>query len=230
MKHTGHCYDDVAKKYAAVNDNQPFNAHYERPAMLRLLPPLKGLEVLEAACGPGWYTEYLASNGASVTACDLNAEFVEMTKKRVPSAKVFRADLTESLDFAREGSFDLVVCALALHYLEDWVPTLREFRRVLKDDGILVFSTHHPFSDWQMFNIPDYFGQQVIDDNFPEIGPVRYYRRPLTAIFDSLHEAGFVVERLVEPQPTPAFKQANPDRYDWLCTNPCFVVIRARTA
>jgi ubiquinone/menaquinone biosynthesis C-methylase UbiE len=229
MKHTGHCYDGVAKNYAAVNDDAPYNAHYERPAVLSLLPPLEGIKVLEAACGPGWYAQHLARHGALVTACDRNAEFVEITRKRVPDAKVVQADLTEPLEFA-DRSFDLVVCALAMHYLEDWVAPLREFRRVLGAEGSLVFSTHHPFADWQMFNIPDYFGTQVIHDNFPNVGPISYYRRPLTAMFEALREAGFVVERLVEPQPTAAFREADPEGYERLMKEPCFIVMRARPA
>src|SRR5947207_8585362 len=203
MEHTGHCYDELAQRYARVNEDKPWYTCYERPAMVSMLPPVAGKHALDAACGPGWYSEYLSRNGARVTACDLNAEFVEMTRARAgPGAIVVQQDLTQPLAFAGDGAFDLVVCGLAMHYLRDWVPTLREFNRVLKADGRLVFSTHHPFEDWKTFAIADYFGVQVIDDDFPGIGPVRYYRRPLTAIFDALTEAGFQVERLLEPRPT----------------------------
>lgn len=231
MEHTGHCYDTLARRYATVNEDKPWYGCYERPAMTSMLPPLQGLNALDAACGPGWYAEYLLRNGARVTACDLNAEFVEMTRQRAgPGALVVQQDLTRPLAFAADGAFDLVVCGLAMHYLKDWVPTLREFHRVLKPGGALVFSTHHPFEDWQAFNIPDYFGVQVITDNFPGIGPVQYYRRPMTAIFDALREAGFGVERLLEPRPTEGFRDADPETYERLRTHPCFLVIRARKA
>ena len=50
-------YDDTADAYAAGVDSRPYNALYERPAMLDLLPPLPGTRVLDAGCGPGWYVE-----------------------------------------------------------------------------------------------------------------------------------------------------------------------------
>jgi SAM-dependent methyltransferase len=227
MTHTGHCYDTLARAYAAVNASQPWYRHYERPAMLSMFPPIDGARVLDAACGPGWYSEHLAKSGARVTAFDLNAEFVEMTRARATSATVVQADLASPLDFARDGAFDLVVCALALHYVEDWVPTLREFHRVLAPAGRLVFSTHHPIADTQQFSLPDYFATQVIDDEFKDVGPVRYYRRPLTAMFEALHRAGFAVDGLLEPRPTEGFREVQPEAYERLMREPIFLVIRA---
>jgi SAM-dependent methyltransferase len=187
--------------------------------------------VLDAACGPGWYTEYLLGQGAGVSACDLHPRFVEITRERSGGrASMFQADLTQPLSFAADGAFDLVLCTLALHYLRDWTPTLREFHRVLAADGALVFSTHHPFMDWKLFDRPDYFAVEVLDDHWPDIGPVRYYRRPLTAIFDALADSGFRVERLLEPRPTEGFRDVDAETYERLRTNPWFLVVRARKA
>jgi len=44
-----------------------------------------------------------------------------------------------------------------MHYLEDWIPTLREFRRVLVPGGSLVISSHHPFMDHVLAGGTDYF-------------------------------------------------------------------------
>ena len=229
--HTGDCYDAVAKVYADRNEDKPWYGYYERPATLSLLPPLQGLAVLDAACGPGWYSEHLVKSGAQVTACDLNTEFVEMVRSRLgPHARVHQQDLTKPLAFAADSAFDLVLCTLAIHYLRDWGPTLGEFHRVLKDGGLFVFSTHHPHEDWHLSGDPDYFGQQVVDDYFAGIGPMRYFRRPFTAIFDALHQAGFVVERLLEPRPLEGFRDADPQTYEKLMKRPGFLMIRARKA
>jgi SAM-dependent methyltransferase len=228
MAHTGDVYDTIARRYAAVVDTKPFNAHYERPAVFSMLPPLAGLTVLDAACGPGWYSERLLEKGASVTAIDLNAEFVEMARSRLGTrAEVFRADLTQPLPL-EAGRFDLVLCTLALHYIEDWVPPLREFHRVLNEDGSLVFSIHHPFMAWKLFDRPDYFATEVVEDDWPDIGRLRFYRHSLTTVFDALAAASFCVERLLEPRPTEAFRDVDPVNYEKLMTNPWFLVIRAK--
>src|SRR5262245_49272741 len=138
-KHTGASYDTIAGRYAAAVDTKSWNAHYERPALVSLLPPLKNAKVLDVGCGSGWYAEFLVSEGADVTAFDLNAEFVSLTKGRVGArATVLQADLAEPLTFAGDEEFDVAVCPLVLHYLRDWLPTLRELSRVLKPGGILA--------------------------------------------------------------------------------------------
>jgi 2-polyprenyl-3-methyl-5-hydroxy-6-metoxy-1,4-benzoquinol methylase len=95
--HTGSSYDGKAEKYAKRVDRSPWNAHYERPAVVSLLPPLENARVLDVGCGSGWYTEYLSGHGAIVTAFDLNAEFVDLTKSRAGHhATVFQGDLSFS--------------------------------------------------------------------------------------------------------------------------------------
>ncbi|MCB0173966.1 MAG: methyltransferase domain-containing protein [Anaerolineae bacterium] len=228
-EHTGASYQGSAgSKYAQTADTRPANAYYERPAVLSLLPVLANQEVLDAGCGPGWYTEYLLDQGATVTACDVNAEFVRVTQARVGSrATVLQANLAEPLDFAADGSFDLVVASLVLHYLKEWQPTLREFYRVLKPQGRLVFSTHHPFMDWKHFETESYFIPELIHDEW-DIGPVEFYRRPLTLMSHDLEAAGFVIERLLEPQPTPEYWRVNPEQAALFNVHPWFLVIRAK--
>ena len=228
-KHTGSSYESIASKYAATVDTKPWNAHYERPALISLLPSLERAKVLDVGCGPGWYADYLVGQGADVTAFDLNAEFVGLTKARVGDrARVLQADLAEPLTFAADQEFDIAVCPLVLHYLRDWRPTLRELNRVLKSDGVLVLSTHHPFMDWQLFNTESYFAVELLEDEWEDIGRVEYYRRPLMAITEDLYSAGFWIERLLEPQPTDAFRRVNSKDYERLTKNPWFLFIRAR--
>lgn len=227
-EHTGASYEGKAQKYAQTVDTKPWNAYYERPAVLSLLPPLENANVLDVGCGSGWYAEYLIGRGATVTAFDLNPEFVALTQSRVGQrATVLQANLAQPLDFASDGEFDVVVCPLVMHYLKDWKPAFREFYRILKPHGALVFSTHHPFNDWKLFNKEDYFAVELVEDEWEDIGKVTFYRRPLTVISQDLASAGFLIERLLEPQPTEGFRRVNPAGYERLSKNPWFIAIRA---
>ncbi len=189
---------------------------------------MTGLSVLDAGCGSGWYAEYLVGHGATVTAVDVSPKLVALTKARLGDrAQVLQADLGQPLAFADDGAFELVLCPLVMHYLEDWRAVFAEFHRVLKSFGVLLFSTHHPFMDFQLFQTESYFTTELLEDEW-STGKVCYYRRPLTAMIEALAETGFVVERILEPQPTDEFRNVDPEGHDRLSKNPWFVVIRAR--
>lgn len=227
--HSGDSYEEIAANYAKIVDNKAQNAHYERPATLSLLPDLAALDVLDVGCGSGWYAEYFLSQGASVTSFDYNAEFVAITQARVgDKAQVLQADLAQPLTFAADRSFDLIVAPLVMHYLKEWLPTFREFYRVLRPDGLLVFSTHHPFHDWQSFGTDSYFDTELLHDEWKDVGKVSFYRRPLTTMSADLQTAGFLIERLLEPLPSPTYKELRPDWYEKMTTQPWFLFIRAR--
>lgn len=232
-------YNKMALDYEKhVDTESGHNAYYERPAMVNMLPTgMRGQSALDAGCAAGWYTERLIKLGASVTAVDLSPEMVEACKRRVNGkATVFACDLTEPLPLEND-SFDLIVSSLTLHYLDDWGPTFGEFRRILKPGGTFIYSVHHPFADFKLFDRPDYFAHELLKDtwNKKEAGTVEvtFYRRPLQEIVNATAEH-FVIERIVEPQPSPDFAK-DPQASEWykrweepLSKNPHFLIMKAR--
>jgi SAM-dependent methyltransferase len=166
-EHTGASYEGIAGKYAETVDTKPWNAYYERPAVISLLPALLNARVLDVGCGSGWYAEYLLNRGAAVTAFDVNLEFVTLTRTRVGErAHVLRADLADPLDFAGDGEFDVVVCPLVMHYLKDWQPVFREFHRILKPHGSAGLFHPSPFHGLELFDKEDYFALELLEDEW----------------------------------------------------------------
>jgi SAM-dependent methyltransferase len=146
-------------------------------------------------------------------------------------AAVFRHDLHDPLEFAADGSFDIVVASLVLHYLRDWEPVLTEFRRVLAPGGVVIFSTHHPAWDWQEFNPDDYFAVKQVTDTWIRAGrpfEVTFWRRPLRAMTAAVRAAGLVIDDLVEPEPLPELAAQDPEDYEQLRTSPFFLHFRLR--
>ena len=215
-------------------DSAPYNALYERPAMLALLPPLSGARVLDAGCGGGWYAAELARRGASVTAVDSSASMIGHARERIATLPLmppidFRlADLTQPLSFASDARFDGIISSLVVHYVRDWAPMLAEFRRVLAPNGWLLFSTHHPTTEAMRLDTKRYLEVEAVEDYWKWVGTVRYYRRPLSAIVEALTTAGFGIERLVEPIPTDEFRTVKPAAYERLLKHPEFLIVRAR--
>jgi len=217
---------------AARVDSKAHNAFYDRPAVISLLPDVSGLRVLDAGCGPGAYAEWLLDHGAQVVAVDANDKMLVHARERTGNRAEFHlANLNAPLDFLADASFDLVICPLVLDYIRDWTPLFREFQRVLRPAGVLVFSHGHPASDYFLY---------YVDGNYHEVEQVSWewtgfgtvvtmpsYRRPLAAVFNPLIDAGFLLDRVLEPRPVEAFRDSEPENYERLMRQPGFLCIRA---
>lgn len=229
-------YSSFADRYSALAPTKPHNGMYERPATMALLGEVQGLRLLDAACGPGIASAMLARQGATVHGFDVVPEMIDLARQRCDGlAATFKlGDLSQPLDWLADGTFDKTVCSLALDYMEDLMPALIEFRRVTRPGGTLVFSMAHPMSDWNDERIrgdgPYYersrFGMHWT--GFGEPYPyVEAYRRPLAEILNAVVAAGWIFERLVEPQPLPDMAAAAKPVYDRLAREPAFICIRA---
>ena len=220
----------MALEYSTDNDDGPFNSLYERPAMLRMLDDVTGLRVLDIGCGAGQLTSALIDRGATVIGIDVSPRMIDIARRRLGDAAVFDvADLTEPLGF-ESGSFDLVVASLVMHYIEDWVPVLREIRRVLTPTGALVFSTHHPTMDWKLHSRDDYFAKKQSTETWTKGGKpfeVTCWRRPLRGISAEIRAAGFVIDMLDEPAPDDRLAIVEPATNEYLTTHPHFLFVRA---
>ncbi|WP_433747546.1 class I SAM-dependent methyltransferase [Falsibacillus pallidus] len=224
-------FNQLAKVYEnSVDTDSLYNCEYERPSMLKQIPEnLSGKNVLDAGCAAGWYTNQLVRKGANVTAGDISPEMVNSTKKRIgDKAKVICLDLSDKLPF-EDNSFDFIISSLTLHYIKDWDNTFSEFQRILKPGGTLLFSVHHPMTDIKLLPEPSYFSTELIIDIWNKEGKlfeVPFYRRPLIDIFNTTLTY-FSIKEVIEPLPTIAFKEKDPEGYDRLMKSPQFLIINA---
>jgi ubiquinone/menaquinone biosynthesis C-methylase UbiE len=141
-------YDGMGLSFQQHATDSAFNAHYDRPAVLAALGPVTGRQVLDAACGPGLYLRELLERGAQVTAFDASAVMVNLARRQTAGqVRIDQAALGEPLPYP-DSAFDLIVCALAIHYASDRAAAFAEFGRVLRPGGAAVVSTQHPAMDW----------------------------------------------------------------------------------
>jgi SAM-dependent methyltransferase len=223
-------YDLFADEFLEHARDGFYNAHYDRPVCLELLGDVSARTVLDVACGPGLYAEELVARGARVIGLDQSQRMVELCRQRVPSADFRVHDLSHRLDWLPDGSVDLALFALALEYVDDRASALRELRRVLRPDGALVLSRQHPTGDWLRHG-GNYFDVRVIEEQWSKGWRVRYWLAPLERTCEELYEAGFLIERLLEPRPRAEAAEIDRDTYERLSREPSgFLAIRALPA
>jgi SAM-dependent methyltransferase len=230
-------YEQFAERYAAAVETKAYNALYDRPATLSLLPDVKALHVLDAGCGPGIYAEWLVEHGAVVTGIDVTPQMVEIARARLGGrAECFVADLIQPLQFEADR-FDLVLSPLVLDYIPDWQPVFAEFFRILKPGGTLVFSCGHPMGDYlytqrRQLTPGIYFETELFTTYWEGFGepkvPMIMYRRPLAAMLNPLVQVGFLLDTILEPLPVEAFKAQEPQDYEKLLKSPAFICVRAK--
>ncbi|MEK7546295.1 MAG: class I SAM-dependent methyltransferase [Patescibacteria group bacterium] len=104
-----------------------------------------GETVLDAGCGEGVLSWYLAERGAKVTAMDISKPNVEnarafLGKKGVLDRVTVMLGDAENLPFP-DASFDWVVSSHVLEHLPDFDKGLSEIRRVAKKRAIVALPT-----------------------------------------------------------------------------------------
>jgi SAM-dependent methyltransferase len=191
---------------------------FHRQAFLPLVPP-PGRRTLDLGCGQGRVSADLVALGHRVIGVDGSPTLAARAHERGHTASVADA---ASLPFAN-GSFDCVVSMLVLQDVDHFQAAIAEAARVLGPDGRFVFALVHPINNAGAFAddgeadppfvIADsYFEHRRLRDHVERDGLVMTFHsehRPLGAYVAALADAGFVIERLVEPTvPDPADKWA----------------------
>jgi SAM-dependent methyltransferase len=212
-------YELFADEFLEHAEDGFFNAHYDRPACLSLLGDVTGKQVLDAACGPGLYAAELIRRGAAVTGFDQSPRMVEICRERAGRGEFRVHDLADPISWLPDGSVDLVLCALAIEYVDDRVAALREFRRVLRPGGALVLSRQHPTGDWLRHG-GSYFDVRLIHETWSKGWQVHYWLAPLETTCEEIFQAGFLIERLLEPRPVPEAAALDPEHYERLAREP----------
>ncbi|MFZ0813943.1 MAG: methyltransferase domain-containing protein [Candidatus Sulfotelmatobacter sp.] len=134
----------VAEYYAALNYLTPC----ERLLFEQYLH--SGMAILDLGVGGGRTTPYLSSIAGRYVGADYAPEMIAACRKKFPHLE-FEVANAADLSVFQSASFDAAVMAFnGIDYLPDEtrLRALQEIHRVLRPDGILVFSSHNPHSIW----------------------------------------------------------------------------------
>ena len=217
------------------------NNLFEIPERFKLLPDLKGLRILDLGCGSGEHCgEYIEMGAKTVTGLDISEKMLEVARKENSDPDITYLHMPmEDLEKLK-GEFDLAISSLALHYIEDFKGVLKNLGRLLVPGGLFVFSQEHPIvtchsvgDRWgrdengnKLFAKVSNYGVEGERDTTWFVDNVKIYHRMFSTIVNDLADAGFVIERAVEPLPSEELLEKYPEYYD-LFHKPDFLMIRA---
>lgn len=123
----------------------------EKVLFEKLFPTIKDSKILDIGVGGGRTTKYLLQISNDYTGVDYVAQFAAETGKKYPNTNILCGDARSLKDF-EDQIFDFVLFSYnGIDYVsnEDRLKALNEIYRVLKQDGIFMFSSHN--RDYQYF-------------------------------------------------------------------------------
>jgi SAM-dependent methyltransferase len=219
-----------------------YRDYLNTPAFFDMLPDVAGLAGLDVGCGEGHNTRLLAKRGARVTAIDVSEIFIAhaaQAEADEPLGIDYRVASAVALPFA-DGTFDFAIGCMSFMDVPETDRVVAEAHRVLKPGGFLQFSICHPCFDTPhrrnlrdaagltyAIEVGDYFRNLdgKIDEWLFKAAPeeaklglrkftVPRFTRTLSQWLNLLIDAGFRLERVVEPRPSDETVRACPDVQD----------------
>lgn len=222
----------------AVNANNLF----EIPALLSMIPPLKGKRILDLGCGFGEHCKLFVENGAQkVVGIDISTKMLEIAKRENSDPKIVYINMPiEDISQIKE-SFDVIISSLAFHYVEDFEGVVKNVYKLLNANGVFLFSQEHPLvtchsggNRWTRdehgnklhMNLANY-GIEGERTAAWFVDNIKIYHRTFSTILNTLIRAGFSIEELNEPLPTGELLKEYPD-YSDLLHKPDFLLLKVR--
>lgn len=171
---------------------------------------------------------------------DISETFIEgvLLREPPPTTRFLRGDISRLDEIeGLSGRFDVVLLLNALGYANDELATLRAIRAVIEDDGAFILARAHPLR----------FAVERSESTGMELGAAYHDRSPFsyTSKWDGkttlthraatfgdtvnrLIDAGFLIDRVLEPTLTEQQARQFPHKQAWLDRYAGTLIVRAR--
>ncbi|MCW3464360.1 class I SAM-dependent methyltransferase [Chitinophaga nivalis] len=231
-------YDDPVffEKYKDLRDNDKgINEWIEQPVMRQLMKIPAGAHVLDIGCGLGHQISYLLQQSpASIIGVDIAEKMLAEVARRIqhPTVELICSAIEDYP--IRENHFDLIVSSMTLHYVQDLPELFRHISKGLKPGGQFIFSMEHPvctawLKGWieaegtKIWPVAEYAREGIRYQHWFVADVIKYHRK-LSTIINDLIRAGFQIDHIAEPVPTPEVLVSRPDLAPHLERPPVLII------
>ena len=183
-------YDQVAEEYVVRIFHELEHKPLDRELLDRFATEVRDLgPVCDMGCGPGHIAHYLHSRGVNVLGIDLSPRMIEQARQLTPAIEFLEGNMS-SLNVDDEAWAGIAAFYSIIHIpREEMVRILREFRRVLQPNGLLLLAFHQ---GQETVHLEEWWGKKVsIDFIFFQRAEMEGY----------LRTAGFEIEDSIERPP-----------------------------
>jgi SAM-dependent methyltransferase len=188
------------------------------PAVLDLLQPRRGEEILDIGGGQGVLAPYLTEAGAAVTVVDASARLIAAAERRhagLSNARFLVGDARRLAAVAglELGGYDAAVFLLCIQDMDPLEDVVRGVDWALGSRGRVVLLMTHPafrqprHSGWGFDEgrkltyrrIDGYLGEMAVPMKSLGGGlPTRSFHRPISTYVNAFADAGFAVDAMLE--------------------------------
>jgi ubiquinone/menaquinone biosynthesis C-methylase UbiE len=188
------------------------------PAVLDLLQPQPGEEIIDVGGGQGVLAPYLVDEGAHVTVVDASAKLIAAARRRHRSLRGVRfvvgdCRALEALAGLQAASFDAAVLLLSIQDMDPLEDVMGGLDWALKPRARVVLLMTHPafrqprHSGWGVDEgrkltyrrIDAYLGEMAVPMKSLGGGPpTRSFHRPISTYVNALAEIGLATDAMLE--------------------------------
>jgi len=185
------------------------------PALIDLLQPSAGEQVLDIGCGPGVLAPHVARTGARYTGVDASRKLIRFARKHHGAhGRFVEGDATRLAESAgvQAGAFHAAAFLLSIQDIDPLEDALASAAGALREGGRIVLLMTHPCfriprqSGWgwdagrqlRFRRVDSYLGRLAVPMKAHGGGATRSYHRPLSAYVNGLAACGLYVDRIRE--------------------------------
>jgi len=135
-----------------------------RAMAARVVPPKKGMKVLDVGCGTGAQLAIYQEGGCEVSGIDLSSPMLKVAKSKLGEKAVLITGDAVRIPYPND-TFDLVLSSLFLHQINASLRSavLEEAMRVLQPDGQILLVDFHPEAARSIKGLLTYYSISTIE-------------------------------------------------------------------